>query len=594
MSSKAGPSKSVSILDDNFEETLTKWYNECNSDESDIENEPDVDFVIESEHETDSEQSENSEDEIDNFEHTERQNSQSYFGKNRFKWSANEVVPRRGRTLRHNIVLQLPGLKQASRALGLSASPMDVWNLLFSEDMLEHLVQWTNVKLQFYRQKFKRQNRSEIVDTDITEIRAFLGLLVYTAVFDSNHESIRTMFATDGTGRDIFRCVMSKDRFAALLACLRFDNPDDRLERQKTNPTAPISHIFDRFIANCQNAYSVGQTVCIDEMLVSFRGRCRFKMYMPKKPAKYGIKLMSLTDARNGYLFNSYIYSGKDSDGQGLSVDEKKLSKPSQSVVRLARPLFQTNRNITADNWFSSIELARTLKENGLTYVGTMKKNKREIPANFQPNRRRKVGDSVYGFTEDLTLLSYAGKKGKATIFISSMHHNKEDDPEIRKPTIVSFYNLTKGGVDSVDEKCSKSCSSRRTRRWPMAIFFRILDMVCCNSYILYQSYRDNAPINDKGVFLKQLARQLVEPHIRRREVNPRIPRELQFCIRRVLGIEEIFVNPAPEDILEKRKICSICPSRKRRMTKYACHACHKPICLQCAKKICVRCAEDL
>nr|CAH7725072.1 unnamed protein product [Callosobruchus chinensis] len=468
MGSKAGPSKSVSYFDDNFEETLMNWFNECNSDESDIDNDVDDDIFIQSEHETESEQSECSGDENDvpdTESEANDQQQQYYFGKNRFKWSASAIVPTRGRTLRHNIVLQLPGLKQVSRKLGTSARPIDVWNLLFSEDMVGQVVQWTNVKIRSYREKYKRQNRSEIIDTDSTEMKAFLGMLIYSAVFKSNHESIRTIFATDGTGRDIFRCVMSKDRFAVLLACLRFDNPRDRNERLKTDPTAPVAGIFEQFIKNCQNAYSVGSTVCIDEMLVSFRGRCKFKMFLPNKPDKYGLKLMCLTDARNGYLFNSYIYCGKDSDGRGLSEDEKKLSKPSQSVIRLARPIFQTNRNITTDNWFSSTEIARTLKENGLTFVGTMKKNKREIPANFLPNKKRGIGDSIYGFTEDLTLISYAGKKGKATILISSMHHNREDDPETGKPTIVSFYNLTKGGVDSLDEKCSKSTCRRRTQR---------------------------------------------------------------------------------------------------------------------------------
>jgi len=35
----------------------------------------------------------------------------------------------------------------------------------------------------------------------------------------------------------------------------------------------------------------------IDETLVVFRGRCPFKMYIPSKPANYGIKVFSLVDA---------------------------------------------------------------------------------------------------------------------------------------------------------------------------------------------------------------------------------------------------------------------------------------------------------
>ncbi|KAG5874625.1 hypothetical protein JTB14_009274 [Gonioctena quinquepunctata] len=47
------------------------------------------------------------------------------------------------------------------------------------------------------------------------------------------------------------------------------------------------------------------------------------------------------------------------------------------------------------DNWYTSIEAARMLEEKGLTFVGTLKKNKREIPAAFLPSKAREVGSSI-------------------------------------------------------------------------------------------------------------------------------------------------------------------------------------------------------
>lgn len=121
---------------------------------------------------------------------------------------------------------------------------------------------------------------------------------------------------------------------------------------------------------------------------------------------------------------------------------------------------------MTADNWFSSIELVHHLQKNKLTYVGTVMKNKKEIPPQFLPQRNRNKGGTLYGFTKDITLLSCTPKKNKAVIIISSMHHSIEVDPENGLPEINSFYNLTKGGVDVMDEKCVKYSCSRRTRRW--------------------------------------------------------------------------------------------------------------------------------
>lgn len=48
----------------------------------------------------------------------------------------------------------------------------------------------------------------------------------------------------------------------------------------------------------------------------------------------------------------------------------------------------------------------------------------------------------------------------------STMHHSNTIG-KTNKPEIIEFYNETKSGVDALDQKCV----TRRTRRWPMAIF---------------------------------------------------------------------------------------------------------------------------
>lgn len=255
----------------------------------------------------------------------------------------------------------------------------------FDDDILTHILQWSNVRMAIIRSKYKNINSSDTRDIDIIELNAFLGLLLLTSIYKSNHENIRSIFATDGSGRDIFRCVTNSNRFAIILTCLRFDDPETRAERKKEDPLGPISEIFNDFIKDCQSVYAIGTGVCVDEMLVSFRGRSKFKMYMPAKPCKYGIKVMALTDSRTAYLYNAYIYCGKDSDGYDLSNEEKKYYKPTQAVLKLTKPLHGTNRNVTADNWFSSIELVNLLMAKKLTYVGTLKKTKGKFQRSSYP-----------------------------------------------------------------------------------------------------------------------------------------------------------------------------------------------------------------
>lgn len=89
------------------------------------------------------------------------------------------------------------------------------------------------------------------------------------------------------------------------------------------------------------------------------------------------------------------------------------------------------------------------------------------------------------------------------------------------------------------------------------------------------------------------MAKQLVQVQMERRMVNSHIPREIRSMISRILGVPEKEEEKSDTLILEKRKICCLCPSKNRRMTKYLCLRCHKPVCLQCTKPICNKCTEE-
>lgn len=317
-----------------------------------------------------------------------------------------------------------------------------------------------------------------------------------------------SLFATDGTGRPIFRASMSKKRFLVLLVALRFDDFQHREVRKQVDPGCAITELLDLFNKNSQEKYVPGANLTVDEMLTAFRGRCKFKMYIPSKPAKYGLKVQCLADSSTFYVYNTYLYTGKGSDSHTLSEVDKKKPIPTQAVLRLCKPIYNSNRNVTTDNWYSSIELSQELKIKGLTTVGTLKKNKAIIPKAFLPDKYKSIQSSMFGFTKDCTLVSYVPKKNKTVLLYSTMHHDNTVNPKTLKPEIIEYYNATKSGVDSVDQKCSIYSSSRRTTRWPMAVFFRILDMSAWNSYVLHQA-QNNVRKLTRLDYLKGLAEQM-------------------------------------------------------------------------------------
>lgn len=209
-----------------------------------------------------------------------------------------------------------------------------------------------------------RERDCENIDRD--EFMAYLGLLYLIGVKKSHHANVKEIFASASTGIQITRAVMSYKRFLFITRCLRFDDKKTRNERRKTDKLAAIRDFFGAFVDNCKSSFNLSEYTTIDEMLHPFRGRCSF---IPSKPAKYGVKIFALCDAKSFYTSNLEIYCGKQPDGPFEASNT-----PTDIVKRLVTPIERSNRNLTIDNWYTSVPLAEYLLSKKITVLGTMKK----------------------------------------------------------------------------------------------------------------------------------------------------------------------------------------------------------------------------
>ncbi|XP_046386550.1 piggyBac transposable element-derived protein 4-like [Ischnura elegans] len=329
---------------------------------------------------------------------------------------------------------------------------------------------------------------------------------------------------------------MSRKRFHFILQSLRFDDKATRSDRKLLDKLAPVREVFDIFVQNCRESYSLGEYVTIDEMLSKFRGRCAFRQYIPSKPGKYGIKIFSLADSKTFYTGNLEVYVGKQPEGPFY------VSNSANDVVkRLVRPIAHSGRNITADNWFTSYELVLDLLKANLTYVGTVRKNKRQLPPSFTSPVGREPFTTRFGFDRHCTLVSYIPKPRKNVILISSMHHDSTIDETTgnsNKPEIVTFYNATKSGVDVVDKLCATYSVARNTKRWPMTIFYTMLNVAAINAQVIYlvNNKESSHAILKRRHFIKVLAQELTKEHLQKRSHVVNLPRELR---KRTLAISE-------------------------------------------------------
>lgn len=116
----------------------------------------------------------------------------------------------------------------------------------------------------------------------------------------------------------------------------------------------------------------------IDEHFIAFRGNCPFRVYMPTKPGKYGIKVWCLADNSNSYAVNLQVYTGLGPDGQ-------REQNQGARVVRDPTGVLQGGYGITTDNFFTGVALAEELKQKNCTLLGTMRKTKNETKPCVKP-----------------------------------------------------------------------------------------------------------------------------------------------------------------------------------------------------------------
>ncbi|KAL0869459.1 hypothetical protein ABMA27_007691 [Loxostege sticticalis] len=512
--------------------------------------------------------------EVSNISNSLQSEVDYYYGRNKFKWLKKGP----------NRVVKSDTPSECEPSTNISEDDgdfMSIWKSLINDEILQEIHRWTNVKLAKSRAA-ATEGKDEFHDLDMTELLSFIGVLVYSALFKCNNEAADVIFATDGTAIDIFKCIMSKDRFANLLKCVRIDGSDSKEAKRENCKLAAISKIFQMFINNCQSLYTTGKHVTVDEVSIPFNEDPPACLtHHRRKCEKLGFQIMCLCDAKTGYFYNGYIFKGADSDSEGMIEDEKMYSVPTRSVLRLSRPLNGTGRSVTCDKCFTSIELIEALNKNGLSCVGAVKKSMKEVPSIFLPSRARPKGSTLYAFTDQITLVSHVPKKGKAVIVASSLHHDED------KSEIIFCLESTMGGVARVDQKRDMYSCNRYTRRGSLAIFYWILDVSLINAHIAYEVYLGRKFKRDK--FMKSLGWSLVLEQLQRRVFETQLPLDLRMTMVRVLGAD----MPSALGSGETRR-CYTCPPKLKRKSSYQCHECKKHICSECAARVCRDCASNV
>ena len=136
-----------------------------------------------------------------------------------------------------------------------------------------------------------------------------------------------------------------------------------------------------------------------------------------------------------------------------------------------------SGRGIIGDNFFTSFSLACDLLQQKMTYCGTIRTNRKEIPPAMKNlHLLPRPNAFLFHTGTKMTLLRHMYRRSKFVLLLSSAHYDESTvDIETHGgtktiPTIVDYYNCNKGGVDTADYKISSYTSQVPSYRWPFRV----------------------------------------------------------------------------------------------------------------------------
>lgn len=271
---------------------------------------------------------------------------------------------------------------------------------------------------------------------------------------------------------------MSGRRFEQILRCLNCSD-----NKNVNDPLYKVSWLLKSIVRSSQNLFSPPEGLSLDESLLLFRGRLKFRVYIKNKKSKYGIKFYELC-SKDGFVLNIEIYKGKSNRD-----DARGGSKLNSLVLRLLEPFLDKGHHIYLDNFYNSVGLSKMLLRRKTHTTGTLRSNRKGNPKEVTLAKLKR-GQHIWKRNRNVYVSKWRDKRDVLTITTGYQPKLIERINRFGKkkvmPIEISHYNENMSGIDRADQMISYYLCPRKSIRWYKKVIFHLLDIALWNSHYLY------------------------------------------------------------------------------------------------------------
>lgn len=371
--------------------------------------------------------------------------------------------------------------------------PIDWFRLLLDDVLLDSICTFTNsyaLNVYYGNNTTPNSRICKWKDLTVQELLTFIGILIHMGTFQlsriQDYWKKHRLFNIPS-----FREYMSRDRFLIILRCLYFTHcrPTNNEQaststRPAPSPTEKIDEVVHHFNTKMINIYYPSKELSIDESMVLWRGRLRFRQYIKNKRHKYGVKFYSVNEPE-GLAMAFKIYAGSSDITSGSGHTDK-------VVLLLMNRFLGNGHSLFMDNYYNSFSLASKLLANNTYCTGTLRKARKYNPPEVT-TKKLGVGQTVCKYAEGVVIGKWKDKR--EVLYISTQFENEmvtcanRFGVETQKPLPIVQYNAHMKGTDRHDQLLSYYPFEKKSLRWYKKIFVHILHMILINSHLLFNMH---------------------------------------------------------------------------------------------------------
>ena len=364
--------------------------------------------------------------------------------------------------------------------------PRNYFDMFFGHELIETISEQTDL--------YSVQTSGKNIQTNNNEIEQFIGILIMMGIV--KYPSYR-MYWSPETRIPAIADVMSVNRFENLKRYFHIADNSTMPKQGEANfdKLYKVRPMLESLVSKCRDVPQE-QYHSIDEQMIPTKGRSSLRQYLPKKPHKWGIKVWARC-GNSGIVYDFEVYTGKQEE-------DKEFGKVGAVVNRLVQHLPKNlGHKVYFDNLFTSINLVKHLKAEGIWALGTIRssrlagadkllKSKKVLVAAGRGSIEYRVNANsnialVRWLDNGLVQLvsSFVGiGNGNPVKRWSAKEKKKIDVP---CPQIVHEYNKHMGGVDLCDMLMALYRIKLRTRKWYTHIVYYCIGVAIVNGWLLYR-----------------------------------------------------------------------------------------------------------